>query len=356
MKTATSHSSSVVVGTRSMAKKLQASSETISTLQTIEKILASLVNTSADVEGSKRETLQPTPRSTPSYLEVAFVMTTNAAAMEEQITSLAKAIEVAKLINEMHKADASQIVDNPIDAQDEVETPTKQQPVENEKSPHQELQVSPEGRIHVDQVMMLISGTIKHTLDGSSKSPSTYVKPYTQRIDDLKMPMGYIPPKFQQFDGKGNPKQHLAHFVETCNDAGTYGEHLINKFIRSPKENAFDCWKHLEEEFLNRFYSTPRTKDPVIDYINRWRNLSLNCKDRLAETSNIELCIQGMQWGLRHILQRIQPKSFEDIHANKIKEPSIQKSYQLHEEHVEEEQEDHEDGGKSFDETSPYAI
>ncbi|TYK18366.1 ty3-gypsy retrotransposon protein [Cucumis melo var. makuwa] len=29
------------------------------------------------------------------------------------------------------------------------------------------------------------------------------------------MPHGYQPPKFQQFDGKGNPKQHITHFVET---------------------------------------------------------------------------------------------------------------------------------------------
>ncbi|KAL0363832.1 UNVERIFIED_CONTAM: hypothetical protein Sangu_0480800 [Sesamum angustifolium] len=37
------------------------------------------------------------------------------------------------------------------------------------------------------------------------------------------MPMGYQPPKFQQFDGEGNPKQHMAHFVEMSNNKGTYG-------------------------------------------------------------------------------------------------------------------------------------
>ncbi|KAL0291273.1 UNVERIFIED_CONTAM: hypothetical protein Scaly_2643900 [Sesamum calycinum] len=148
------------------------------------------------------------------------------------------------------------------------------------------------------------------------------------------MPMGYQPPKFQQFDGKGNPKQHVAHFVETCNNAGTYGDHLVKQFVRSLKGNAFDWytdleagsingWEQLEQEFLNRFYSTRRTvsmveltnsrqwkEEPVIDYINRWRNLSLNCKDRL---SAIEMCIQGMHWGLRYILQGILPRSFEEL-------------------------------------------
>jgi len=34
----------------------------------------------------------------------------------------------------------------------------------------------------------------------------------------------YQPPKFHQFDWKGNPKQHVAHFVETFNNAGVDGD------------------------------------------------------------------------------------------------------------------------------------
>ncbi|KAL0456234.1 UNVERIFIED_CONTAM: hypothetical protein Slati_0962600 [Sesamum latifolium] len=59
--------------------------------------------------------------------------------------------------------------------------------------------------------------------------------------DGLKMPIGYQPSKFQQFDGKGNPKQHVVYFVKTCNNAGTYGDHLVKQFVRSLKGNAFDC-------------------------------------------------------------------------------------------------------------------
>ncbi|KAK4406773.1 hypothetical protein Sango_0683800 [Sesamum angolense] len=76
------------------------------------------------------------------------------------------------------------------------------------------------------------------------------------------MPMGYQPPKFQQFDGKGNPKQHVAHFVETCNNAGTYGDHLVKQLIRSLKGNAFDCMV----ELIN---SRQWKEEPVVDYINR---------------------------------------------------------------------------------------
>ena len=42
--------------------------------------------------------------------------------------------------------------------------------------------------------------------------------------------------------------------------------------------------------------------EPVVDYINRWHSLSLDCKDRLSEISAVEMCIQGMHWGLLYIL------------------------------------------------------
>ncbi|KAK9665618.1 hypothetical protein RND81_14G124000 [Saponaria officinalis] len=82
----------------------------------------------------------------------------------------------------------------------------------------------------------------------------------------------------------------------------------------------------MEKEFLNRFYSTRRVvslteltntkhwKDEVvIDYINRWRSLSLECKDRLSEVSAVEMFIQGMNLDLVYILQGIKPRTFQEL-------------------------------------------
>ena len=111
----------------------------------------------------------------------------------------------------------------------------------------------------------------------------------------------------------------------------------MKQFVCSLKRNAFDwytglepksidSWEQLEREFLDRFYSTHRTvsmmeltntkqweNEPVVDYINRWHSLSLDCNDRLSKISAVEMCIQGIHWGLLYILQGIKPRTFEEL-------------------------------------------
>ena len=74
----------------------------------------------------------------------------------------------------------------------------------------------------------------------------------------------------------------------------------MKQFVRSLQGNAFDwyinleaesinSWEQMEREFLNRYDSSRRTvsmmeqtnlrqwkDEPVVDYINRWRSLSLD--------------------------------------------------------------------------------
>ena len=123
--------------------------------------------------------------------------------------------------------------------------------------------------IYVQQLQDMITNTIRAQYEGYSTSSLIYSKPYTKSIDNIRMPNGYQPPKFLQFDGKGNPKQHVTHFVETCENAGTQGDLFVKQFVISLKGNTFDWykdlepksidgWEQLEREFLNRFYSIRR--------------------------------------------------------------------------------------------------
>ena len=140
---------------------------------------------------------------------------------------------------------------------------------EIKNTPRQEQSTSV-ASLSVQQLQDMITNTIRAQYGGSSTSSLTYSKPYTKRIDNMKIPNGYQPPKFLHFDGKGNLKQHIAHFIETCENAGTQGDLLVKQFVHSLKGNAFDWytdlepksinnWEQLKREFLDRFYSTHRT-------------------------------------------------------------------------------------------------
>ena len=72
---------------------------------------------------------------------------------------------------------------------------------------------------------------------------------------------------------------------------------------------------NLKASFFNRFKSTRRmvsvleltstkqwTDKPIVNYISRWRSLSLDCTDKISEIFVVAMCIQGMHWGLFYIL------------------------------------------------------
>ena len=56
-----------------------------------------------------------------------------------------------------------------------------------------------------------------------------------------------------------------------------------------------------------------REDELVIDYTHRWRNLSLNCKERLYKAFTLDMRIQGMIWIIHYILQGIKLKTFEEL-------------------------------------------
>ncbi|KAM1845263.1 hypothetical protein ACFX13_019585 [Malus domestica] len=114
---------------------------------------------------------------------------------------------------------------NPLKKEVDVEEEPPTEKVEEKPEPDQAMAFM--GSLSIQQLQEMIASTIKAQYEGSSHDSVLYSKPYSKKIDVLKMLRGYQPPKFMQFDGKGNPKQHVAHFIKTCNNAGIEGDYLV---------------------------------------------------------------------------------------------------------------------------------
>ncbi|WMV39024.1 hypothetical protein MTR67_032409 [Solanum verrucosum] len=65
-----------------------------------------------------------------------------------------------------------------------------------------EIHNSAESLIPIDQLKDFIIEVIEDKSESSSKFSPTYVKPYKQWIDNLKMPEGYQPPKLNNLMAK----------------------------------------------------------------------------------------------------------------------------------------------------------
>ncbi|KAL0355550.1 UNVERIFIED_CONTAM: hypothetical protein Sradi_4001900 [Sesamum radiatum] len=160
-----------------------------------------------------------------SNAEIATVMMVQATSLDEQIASLTVAVgNLLKHVqarddqlNILHKKFQSTPASNEFEEQDfSVDCNT-----------NKEISISTNGFVSVEHVKNTMKEVIAKSYETRVSAFKSYIKPYTKRIEQLRMPENYQPPKFQQSNGHGDPRQHIAHFVETCNNAGTDGDLLV---------------------------------------------------------------------------------------------------------------------------------
>ena len=207
----------------------------------------------------------PVSSFSPSYLEV---MEKKMAEMEQRVILLTKALKDkdVKIATLMNKLEVQDLGESSLDPEHPPGFTLKGENARVDKGKRGEVasqhrHSTSMASIFVQQLQDMITNTIRAQYGGSSTSSLIHSKPYTKCIDNMRMPNGYQPPKFLRFDRKGNPKQHIAHFTETCESARTQGSLLVKQFVCSSEMrligtliwnlNQLTIGNNSKREFLN---------------------------------------------------------------------------------------------------------
>ena len=77
--------------------------------------------------------------------------------------------------------------------------------------------------------------------------------PYPVEFKRVQYPMSFIPPRFKQFDGIGNPRQHLAQYRAICCNVGGSDALLLRLFVSSLTGVAFEWYADLPNDSVKTF-------------------------------------------------------------------------------------------------------
>ncbi|XP_070018246.1 uncharacterized protein [Nicotiana sylvestris] len=125
---------------------------------------------------------------------------------------------------------------------------------------------------------------------------------------DVKLPEGYKPPKFEMFDGTGNPRVHLRTYCDKLIGVGKDKKIRMKLFMRSLKGDAlywyisqdpkkWSNWVGMASNFMDRFrFNTENAPDVFYiqklkkkptetfrEYATRWRSEAAKVRPALEE-------------------------------------------------------------------------
>ncbi|KAJ8574068.1 hypothetical protein K7X08_010579 [Anisodus acutangulus] len=137
---------------------------------------------------------------------------------------------------------------------------------------------------------------------------------------DIELPVGYKMPKFDLFDGKGNPYSHLRSYCDKLVGVGKNQAIIMKIFIRSLTGEALDWytsqdprkwhdWGTMAQDFVDRFrFNTDTVLDRFYlmklekkstetfrEYAMKWRAEAAKVQPPIAESEMTTLFVQSLK-------------------------------------------------------------
>ncbi|CAL5425633.1 unnamed protein product [Camellia sinensis] len=183
----------------------------------------------------------------------------------------------------------------------------------------------------------MVRRQVKKVKEKDDENFRIITKPYPAWVDAVPFPSGFFQPDFKMFDGTGDPRQHVAHFLSRCGPIAQNEALCLQLFVQSLESSAFTWYANLPEgsiinwdsmvkEFLKQFCNTQRrvgvpelieTKqrdnESVTDFIARWRALTFACPQKFTQLELIRMCLNNFRHELSTALMAQTFEGFNDL-------------------------------------------
>ncbi|MQM17659.1 hypothetical protein Taro_050634 [Colocasia esculenta] len=187
-------------------------------------------------------------------------------------------------------------------------------------------------------VEQLIDMKLAERGDGEQMAFDAYRVPYPAYHAVKRLPPGVTKPsKFDKFNGRGSPKEHIAYYINVMGDLAADESYLLKFFGSSLTSLAFEWysslpagsisdWTDMQKKFRERFYiaerevtvaelyaTGQRNNESALDYIQRWRNLSMRCKRPPHQEDAVQICKQNLKRELLERMIGVEIRSFDRL-------------------------------------------
>ncbi|MQL77965.1 hypothetical protein Taro_010391 [Colocasia esculenta] len=144
-------------------------------------------------------------------------------------------------------------------------------------------------------------------------------------------------PKLPKYDGYGEPQEHVAHYTIAMGDLASDESYLLRYFATSLTGVAFQWysklrsgsvadWADMQKKFYDRFQTAERKvslaelcslkqkkEESAIDFIRRWRELSMGCDNPPVQQDAVTICRRGLIASIKEKLLAANIRSFDQL-------------------------------------------
>ena len=162
--------------------------------------------------------------------------------------------------------------------------------------------------------------------------------PYPTKLLSKPYPEKYETPTFSLYDGrKGNAIEHVNKFLDSMGPFAGNGDLCLREFSKSLIDRAYTwysilqpgsiaTWDDMVESFCSKYFhgeekvtiitlhnTKQKSSEGLLDFIRRFRDVTLNCYGQFKEQELVEICIDNMSHEYRAHLVNLDIIQFAQL-------------------------------------------